>query len=153
MAEDKKEKVVDFSKLRTKRLDQKRRKNERIFFKQLLGIYTVVGHEEMREIEIVDVSEDGCSFQVPHNVDDPWPGKQTDLPVRFYFSQDTYLPVRMEIINSRPCIEEGVRMIQYGCKIDKDLKSYEAYRSFVKFLKEYAEEAHKDTGKTTFYYL
>ena len=147
------ETIVDFSEFRAKKLEEKRRKTERIFFKQILGMYSVVGNEEMRAVELVDVSEEGCAFQVPFDPNDPWPKNMEQIPVRLYFSQDTYLQLHLEIMNSRPCIEEGRRYTRYGCKVDKSLTAYETYAQFVKFLTLYAQHAHKDKGKATVFYL
>jgi len=145
--------VVDFSKKREEKLEEKRRKNERIFFKQILGIYTVVGKNELRPVEIVDVSEDGCSFQVPYDPNTPWPKGIEELPLRLYFTQDTYLPIQLQIQNSRPLIEEGNRYVRYGCSVDKTLTSYPAYQEFVRFLQLYSLHAHKDEGNATLFYL
>ena len=148
------EHVVDFNQARQQKMDEKRRKTERIFFHQLLGVYCVTGNEQIRPIEIVEVSEDGCSFQVPFNPDKPWPESDAkELPMRMYFSQDTYIPVVLKIENSRSCIENGSRYVRYGCSVDKALTSYPAYQQFVRFLKLYAEHAHKDKGDVTVFYL
>lgn len=150
--------VVDFGEARSQRLDEKRRKTERIFFKQLLSVYCVTDGENskqatMRAIDPIDISEDGFSFQVPHNTENPWPTSADRLAIRLYFSQDTYLPVHLKIVNSKPCIENGVRYVRYGCSVDKALSSYSAYQQFVRFLKAYAEHAHKDMGDVTLFYL
>ncbi len=145
--------VVDFNEARTQKLDQKRRKTERIFFKQILNIYCVSGEKDLRSVEIVDVSEDGLSFQVPFQTKDPWPTETDDIVLRLYFTADTYLQVNVAIRNSRPCIEEGQKYVRYGCEADKTLRSYEAFRDFVRFLTSYAEHAHKDAGDVTLFYL
>lgn len=147
------ETVVDFNGAREKRLSEKRRKTERIFFKQLLEIYSVAGDSHLRAIEIVDVSEEGMSFQVPFKEEDPWPKNAEEVPLRVYFSRDTYIPIRVKVQNSRPAIEEGVRYIRYGCTVDKEMTSYETYLQFVKFLKLYAENAYRDNGGETLFYL
>jgi hypothetical protein len=71
--------VIDFNEMRAQKLEEKRRKTERIFFKHLLSVYTVVGNgKQMAPIEIIDISEEGLAFQVPFNPDKPWP-TQTPL--------------------------------------------------------------------------
>src|SRR5689334_3934861 len=101
------ESVVDFNEAREQRLEEKRRNTERIFFKNLLGVYSVTGHSKMQPIELIDVSEDGCSFQIPYDPDRNWP-TSNEVPVRLYFSQDTYLEILVRIRHSRPSIESGV---------------------------------------------
>lgn len=147
-------KLVDFNEIRAQKIDEKRRKTERIFFKHLLGVYCVTGSSQMRPIELIDISEDGCSFQVPFDGNRPWPNDLAqEIPIRMYFSQDTYLLVHFRIENSRPCIDNGSRYIRYGCSVDKELTNYPAYQQFVRFLKLYSEHAHKDTGDVTIFYL
>lgn len=148
-----KSQIIDFSQARAQKLEEKRRTTERIIFKQMLGIYSVIGAEQPKPIEIVDVSEEGLSFQVPHNSGDSWLEGIKELPIRLYFSQDTYMQVHVKIQNSRPSIEDGVRYTRFGCTVDKKVTSYEAYQHFVRFLKMYSTHAHKDNGKVTLFYL
>ena len=145
--------VIDFGEVRAQKLEEKRRTTERIFFKQLLSVYTVIGQTTMCPIEFIDLSEEGCSFQIPYDAAKPWPTDTNDIPIRIYFSQDTYLEVRVKIQNSRPSIENNARYVRFGCLVDKTIKSYAAYQQFVKFLKMYSEHAHKDMGDVTVFYL
>jgi hypothetical protein len=145
--------VVNFSEIRAQKMDEKRRKTERIFFKHLLGVYSVTADKQMRPIEIIDVSEEGCSFQVPFEPSNPWPTELGEMPVRLYFSQDTYIPVTLKIQNSTHGIENGTRYMRFGCKVDQDTQTYVAYQQFVKFLKLYSEHAHRDMGDNTVFYL
>ena len=143
-----KTKVVDFTQAREQKLEEKRRRTERIFFKNLVSVYSVIDRGRMLPIELVDVSEDGCAFQVPLNLKNPhpWPQQSYELPIRMYFSQDTYLEILVEIQNSRPVYENDKRYVRYGCSVDKNLTAYPAYQQFVKFLRFYAEHSHKDKG-------
>ncbi|MBC7692202.1 MAG: hypothetical protein H7222_10565 [Methylotenera sp.] len=145
--------VVDFTEARAVKMDEKRRKTERIFFKHLLGVYCVTGNTQMRPIELVEVSEDGCSFQIPFDGKTPWPAEHTEIPIRLYFSQDTYIPVHIKVQNSRDCIDEGSRYTRFGCAVDETFASYPAYQQFVRFLKSYSEHAHKDKGDVSIFYL
>ncbi len=147
------ERVIDFNEVRAQRLDEKRRKTERIFFKHLLSVYSVLGNSEMCPIELVDISEHGCSFQVPYDPARPWPKDLNEVPLRLYFSQDTYLEIHVKIQNSRPAIERNTSFMRYGCSIDQTTGSYNAYQQFVKFLELYAEHSHKDLGDVTVFYL
>lgn len=151
--QDEKPSVVDFSEARTKRLEEKKRKTERIFFNHLLNVYSVVGDSTLLPIELMDMSEEGCSFQVPFNPEKPWPTNADDIPLRLYFSQDTYLEIRVRVQNSRPSIENGARYVRFGCTVDQTISCYPAYLQFVRFLKLYSEHAHKDMGKVSLFYL
>jgi hypothetical protein len=145
--------VIDFTEVRAQKLDEKRRKTERIFFKHLMGIYCVSESTELKQVELMDVSEEGLSFQIPFSSREPWPRNAKEIPLRLYFSQDTYLPVLLKIQNSRPYIENGVKYLRFGCAVDKSLSSYEAFVQFVRFMGSYSQHAHKDTGKVTLFYL
>ncbi|MFL5812197.1 MAG: PilZ domain-containing protein [Bdellovibrionia bacterium] len=145
--------VVDFNQVRTQKLEEKRRTTERIFFKHLLNVYSVVNTDQMMPIEFIDVSDDGCSFQVPYDPEKPWPTTTSDIPLRVYFSQDTYLEIRVTVQNSRPSIENNRRYVRYGCTVDTTTASYAAYQQFVRFLKLYSEHAHKDMGDVSIFYL
>lgn len=145
--------VVDFNEVRQAKMEEKRRKTERIFFKNLMSVYCVVGKDKMRPIELIDVSEEGCSFQIPFDPKNPWPRSSEEIPIRLYFSQDTYVSVVLKVQNSRPSIEEGQRYQRFGCTVDQTLSSYPAYQQFVRFLKAYADHAHKDMGDVSVFYL
>jgi len=146
--------VVDFAEVRAQRLEEKRRKTERIFFKSLLSVYSLVGDSKLLPIDIIEVSETGLSFQIPHDPENRWP-KDTaeEIPLRLYFSQDTYLEIRAKIVNSRPCIEANNRYVRFGCSVDVEASSYPAYQGFVKFMKAYSEHARKDQGNVTVFYI
>lgn len=145
--------VVDFTQAREQKLEEKRRKTERIFFTHLLGVYTVTGDKRMLPIEVIDLSEDGVAFQVPFDAKHPWPSELVEFPLRLYFSQETYLEIRVRIQNSRPSIDKNQRFTRYGCAVDTETKSYPAYAQFVRFMKLYAEHAHKDLGDVSVFYL
>lgn len=147
------QRVIDFNEARTQKLEEKRRTTERIFFKHLLNVYSIVGGDQMFPIEFIDVSEDGCSFQSPYDPERPWPTSTNEIPLRVYFSQDTYLEIRVTVQNSRPSIENNRRYVRYGCSVDKNTSSYAAYVQFVRFLKLYSEHAHKDLGDVSIFYL
>ncbi len=147
--------IVDFNLAREQRLAEKRKNTERIFFKNLVSVYTVMGKGEIFPIELIDVSEDGCSFQIPLDVENDLVPKinSSDLPIRLYFSQDTYLEIRVQVQNSRQSIDSQGRYIRYGCLVDKTLKSYPAFQQFVRFLSLYSEHAHRDMGDMSVFYL
>ena len=145
--------VIDFNQARENRLAEKRRANERIFFRNLLSVFSIVGPGKMTPIDLIEVSEDGCSFQIPHNPEAIWPNHTNRIPIRLYFSPDTYLEIQVKIQNSKPSIENQNRYIRFGCSVDQSTQSYPAYQSLVRFLKVYSEQAHKDLGEVSVFYL
>ena len=145
--------VVNFTEFREQKLEEKRRKNERVFINHVLGVFGVTGNNSMHQIELVDVSDDGCAFQVPFNPEKPWPTTDGALPIRLYFSQDTFLEIPVMIQNSKSAIQNGQRYVRYGCRVDTTSASYKAYQSFVSFLKTYAEVARKDNGNVSIFFV
>ncbi len=123
----------------------------------MIEIYTVINNAQMKSIEIVDMSEEGCSFQVPFDPAHPHPTGLSSggdaITIRMYFSQDTYIPVVVKIVHSKASIDNGARFTRYGCQVDTTVSSYGAYQSFVRFMKAYSESAHKDMGDMTVFYL
>lgn len=147
MANDKDSHIVNLSEVRQAKIEEKKRKFERVIFKQILGSYCVLEGKGMKAVDIVDISEGGMSFQIAAT------SKQNDeisagdtLSFRFYFSQDTYLPVSVSVQNKRDCIENGVHLVRYGCKVDQSLQSYETYLLFVNFVTRYAATSKQDSG-------
>lgn len=145
--------VIDFTQIRNQKMEDKRRKNERVFINNILGVYCVTGENSMHQIEMIDLSEGGCAFQVPHNAEKAVPVQETGFPIRLYFNQDTFLEVHANIENSRPSIQNGTRYVRYGCSIDTNTTSYAAYQAFVKFLKIYAEVSKKDKGNVSVFFV
>lgn len=147
-------KVIDFGKVREKRIEEKRRQYERVLFKNVLGAYGVAEGEGLRAIELVDVSATGMSFQLPSyskNLDGLKVGKE--MIFRLYFSEDTYIPMGIKILNRRPCIENGNTYERFGCAIDTNMQSYGTYKTFVEFLTKYAESAHQDKGDLKLFFF
>jgi hypothetical protein len=116
-------------------------------------VYSVVADSAMCPIELIEVSEDGLSFQIPYDADRPWPKDLKDIPIRLYFSQDTYLEIIASIENSSPSIENHARYVRFGCAVDRERSWYPAYQQFVRFLHAYSEHAHKDKGDVSIFYL
>lgn len=150
---DSEHQVIDFTEIRNQKMEEKRKNSERVFINNVLGVYCVTGEHSMHQIEMIDLSEEGCSFQVPFNPEKPFPVQDKDLPIRLYFSQDTYMEIYATIQNSRPSIQHGTRYTRYGCTVDKGTASYAAYQTFVKFLRVYAEVSHKDNGNVSIFFV
>lgn len=146
--------VISLNKIREEKIEEKRRVYERILFRNVLGAYCVVEGKVLRAVELVDVSSKGLSFQLPihsKNLENLSEGRVLNL--RFYFSEDTFFPVAIKIVNKRPSIEEGSSYIRFGCVVDESLHSYRSYLRFVEFLSAYAEDAQSDTNDVKLSYF
>ncbi len=143
-----KPKLIDLGKVREAKTEEKRRKYERVLFKNLLGVYCVAEEDELRAVELVDVSAEGLSFQLPahsKNLATFVTGKECIF--RFYFSEETFIPVACRVANERHCIENGSTYVRFGCVIDQTLQSYGTYMCFVTFLTKFAQTAQVDDEK------
>jgi len=146
--------VINFTKVREAKIEERRRRYERILFKHILGVYCVAEGQGLKAVELVDVSTEGLSFQLPvnsKNLENLAPGNE--LTFRFYFSQETFIPVVVKIQNERQCVEEGQRFVRFGCIVDTSCQSYDAYKLFVMFLSKYAETSHQDKGDLKFFFF
>ncbi len=154
MQDAKSAQVINFQKVRDAKIEEKRRKYERVFFKNILGSYCVAEGHGLKAIELVDLSLEGLSFQLPEgskNLDGITDNKE--MVLRFYFSEDTYIAIQIKILNKRPCIEGGSRYWRFGCAVDTTLQSYDAYKHFVSFLGSYAERSQQDKGELKFFFF
>ena len=152
---NKNESIIDFSQIRKKKIALKRRSIERLFFKNHIAVYALVEVDQLYKIEVIDVSEEGCSFRIPFEKNEEtavfkgpctflsqFEIKKSDLPIRFYFSEKNYLEILIQIRYSTDFIEDGCHWIRFGCSVNQTFRSYKAYEQFIRFLKSYAEYAH-----------
>lgn len=137
-------KILDFVAKRKAKIEKNRRRFERLVFHNFLGAYSVIQKtDSIVPITLVDIAHDGCSFQTS------WSGVESDiftigseLTLRMYFSPDSYIPVVVDIKNSRPHKgKDGERYVLYGCKFDKSMPSFVAMESFIDFLYRFAEHS------------
>ncbi len=145
--------VINLNEVREQRLEEKRRKTERVFMYQFLGVYCMTGNNSMHQIEVVDVSEEGLGFQVPFNTDKPFLITDQNFPIRLYFNQESFLQVYVTIHNSRPVVQNGTRYTRYGCSVDQTTSTFAAYQAFVKFLQIYGEVSQKDKGDVNVFFV
>ena len=138
--------IINLSQFRNRKQEEKKRKTERIFFHNLVGVYGVVNSGKMVPVELIDVSDDGLGIQVPYNSEKNWPTESTDVTLRLYFSEDSYMEIGVSVVNARPTIENGSRYFRYGCAVDPTHRSYVAWTNFVGFLRAYSDVSEKDTG-------
>lgn len=150
------DKVLDFQEKRKENIEQKRRQFERILFNNFLGAYTVVDQGgSIYPVNLVDVSREGCLFQVPWNVDrDTKIEEGTELTMRMYFTKNSFIPVVLEIKYGREYIDEdGQTYMQYGAEFDKSMPSFQAVESFIEFMYKFAEHSSVDKGSHKVYFL
>ncbi|MCB9061271.1 MAG: PilZ domain-containing protein [Halobacteriovoraceae bacterium] len=149
--------VLDFQKKREESIEKKRRNFERILFQSTLGAYSVVDDAgSIHPIQLVDISRDGCLFQVPW---DPKQGgqkfqKDTEINIRMYFSKIEYIPVICLVKYSNEYVDEsGQVYLRYGAEFDKTTTSFQAMESFIEFLYKFAEHSAIDKGDKKVFFI
>jgi hypothetical protein len=147
-----KDKVVDFSEKRAKKIEEKRRRTERRFFDNVLGVYSVVQGIKPREITLLDLSEEGLAFHI-ETESGPWPTSLEPIALRLYFTSDTFLEITAFVQNVTPFIQKGRKYTRVGCQLDTQQSTYAVFLAFVRFLKLFGEHSRKDLGDVTSFYL
>lgn len=149
------DKVLDFKLKREEIIEKKRRNFERIVFENFLGAYTVINQNgSIYPVTLVDISREGCLFQVPWNVKkDKKFDKTEEITMRLYFSNKSYIPVVINIKYGKEHLEDGETYMRYGCEFDQSYPSFQALEHFVNFLYSFAEHSAVDKGDEKVYFL
>lgn len=154
MSDDKK--VVDFNEKRKQSIEQKRRTFERVVFQEFLGVYTVVDDQGSGfPIKLVDISADGCQFQLPFSLKAKNQFKaETEVTLKLYFSKGSYLPAVVTVRHATEYIDkDGDAWLRLGGEFDTSLPSFKALSSFIDFIYQYAEFSCLDKGESKVYFL
>ena len=142
-------KILDFTAAKEHRTEENRRSVERYFMQHLVDVFCEIDGKEPLPIELVEISESGCSFRlVTEKVKIlPKNSKGEFLPIttRVYFSKQSYLKVGFNIISSTADIGGGVQMTRFGCKVDEAFASSAVYSQFARFMESFAAHCCRDT--------
>lgn len=147
-------KVLDFNKKKAETVEQKRRAFNRVVFQNFLGAYSVISDNgAIYPVTMVDIAGDGCAFQVPFKNGDKKMASGTEVNMRMYFTDSSYIPVIMNIRHGKEVRgTDGLTYMQYGCEFDKSHSSFEAMQSFIDFIYKFAEHSAIDKGDTKVYF-
>lgn len=154
MSDDKK--VVDFNEKRKQTIEQKRRSFERVVFQEFLGVYTVVDEQgSSYPVKLVDISKDGCQFQVPFSLKAKNTYKSgTEVELKLFFTKGTYIPAMVTVRHATEYIDEqGDAWLRLGGEFDTSLPSFKALSHFIEFIYQYAEFSCVDKGQSKVYFL
>lgn len=144
--------VLSFNSARNEQIEEKRLNYERVLFRNVLGVYSVMEQKRgLHAIELLDISDKGMSFQLPIN-SDMKPEVGDILNIRLYFASESFLPVAIKIVRVLDSISDGVPVHRYGCEIDTTFKSYQAVHYLYRFIKACAEHGHVDTDHLKIFY-
>lgn len=154
MSDDKK--VVDFNAKRRESIEQKRRTFERVVFQEFLGVYSVVDDQGSNfPIKLVDISGDGCQFQLPFSLKAKNQFKEgTEVTLKLYFTKGSYLPAVVTVRHASEYIDrDGNAWLRLGGEFDTSLPSFSALSHFISFIYEYAEFSCLDKGESKVFFL
>lgn len=149
-------KVIDFEAKRQDSIAKRKRNFERVIFSEFLGSYAEIDESGSKHpINFVDLSYDGCLFQIPTN---SFSSHQfttgSDLTIRVYFTKDDFLPIVVNIKHASEYIDEkGDAFMRYGGEFDKSLPSFQAFEPFISFIYKFAEFSCMDKGESKVYFL
>ncbi len=149
-------KVLDFVSKRKEVVAKKKRQFERVLFQNFLGAYSEVDNNgSVFGIDIVDISKDGCLFQVPvTRKNETRFSHGREMPLRIYFTKDSYITANVSIRYSKDVTNEmGQHYVQYGCQFDKSTSGFKALESFVDFITAFSEHSSQDQQKKRVYFL
>ena len=138
-------KVVQFNEVRKEKQETLKREYERVLFNRILGCYCVVEKVGLKAAEMRDISKSGCSFRTP--VDHGSFNQGEEISFRFYFSNNTYLPMYLTVKRVVKVEDKGEWFFDYGCVFDQSHSTFPALEKFVDFINAYAGSAKEDKGE------
>ena len=141
--------VIDLGTVRAQRNLDNRRSVERYFLNHMIDAFCEVEGNQPLSVEIVDVSENGCSFRINAEKGKTLPrdasGAYAPIRAKFYFSSDSYLLIGLNVANVSPEIGGGGQNVRVGCQVDETFASSGAFRQFVRFIEAFSEACSRDT--------
>lgn len=149
-------KVFDFNEKRKKSIEQKRRTFERVVFQEFLGVYSVVDDQGSGfPIKLVDISSEGCQFQLPFSLKAKNQFKAgTEVTLKLYFTKGSYLPAVVTVRHATEYVDkDGDAWLRLGGEFDTAIPSYKALSSFIDFIYQYAEFSCLDKGEAKVFFL
>lgn len=154
MSNDKK--VFDFNEKRKQTIEQKRRTFERVVFQEFLGVYSVIDDQGSGfPIKLLDISNEGCQFQVPFNLKAKNQFKSgTEVTLKIFFTKGSYLPAIVTVRHASEYIDKnGDAWLRLGGGFNTEIPSFKALSSFIDFIYQYAEFSCIDKGESKVFFL
>lgn len=149
-------KILNFVEKRKETIEQKRRSFERVLFQNFMGSYSVIdGQDTIYPISLVDVSKDGCQFQVPIQGTNGKAYKSgEEVSLRIYFTEHSFIPANVIVKHGKEHQEpNGRKYMRYGCEFDKSIPTFQALESFIEFVYRFAEHSTIDKGSNKVYFI
>jgi hypothetical protein len=134
--------VVDLGPRRREVIQSERRHNRRTILTNLLGAFTVVPEQGLKEIFLYDISEGGLAFDCESDGSHFKVGEE--IAVRVYISREIYVPVTVVVKNVREIRDEGV--YRHGTTFSSQGTGDEVLKHFVKFVEAMSVNLRRDHG-------
>ena len=140
--------IIDFVSKRKEKIEKKRRRFERVLFREYFSVETAVAMDDKScPVDLIDVSPDGCLFRIPDKETPNFAQVGRELTLKIYFADHNYIPVSVSIKRTKKLVERDGRFYrEYGCEFDKTLSSFQAMEALVDFVGKLAEHSYSDFG-------
>lgn len=148
--------VIDFQAKRLSSIEKRKRSFERVLFSEFLGSYAEIDENGTKfDVQLVDISRDGCLFEIPFSESSRNFFKNKDeVTLRVYFTKDDFLPLSINVRHFNEHIgERGEAWLRFGGEFDKSLPSFQAFEPFIEFIYKFAEYSCVDKGESKVYFL
>ena len=138
--------VIDFVSKRKEKIEKKRRRFERILFREYFSVETAVAtDDESYPVDLIDVSPDGCLFGTFEKATPNFAKVGSKLTLKIYFAEHNYIPVSVSVKRTKKIVEKNGRSYrEYGCVFDKSLSSFQAMEALINFVYKLAEHSYSD---------
>ncbi len=148
--------IIDFQAKRQSSIEKRKRSFERVLFSEFLGSYAEIDENGTKySVQLIDISQDGCLFQIPFSPSNRAFFAQKDtITLRIYFTKEDFLPLVVSIKHFNEHIDErGDASLRFGGEFDKELPSFQAFKPFIDFIYKFAEFSCVDKGESKVYFL
>lgn len=148
--------IFDFQTKKNESIEKRKRNFERVLFSEFLGSYAEIDdHGTKYSVEMVDISRDGCLFQIPFSDTSLKHFKaEEQIVIRVYFTKEDFLPLVVDLRHINEHIDErGNACIRFGGEFDKSIPSFSAFEPFIEFIYKFSEYSCIDKGESKVYFL
>ncbi len=134
--------IVDISNIRSRTLDEERRKVKRTILTEFIAVHTLLPAIGLMKVALFDVNESGMAFDIEEGRGHFSVGEE--VAMRVYLNSKTYFPFIVKVKNIRTVEDEGVQ--RHGCEFVKGTINDIALHHFIKFIETVSASLKQDRG-------
>ncbi len=131
--------VVSLTKIRAAKAEKERRESERFFLNEMTQIYCLINGTSPAPVNLLELSETGCSFRVPTRLLESVKTDDTEICLEFQFTRSTRIRLGFAVRSKISQIDDQISYVRFGCEANKNFSSYRTYVKFVKFVQAIAD--------------